>query len=377
MKKLLLLTGASLLISNIFAQETHLHAVKAENANASKSIRFANSASRSSNAVTSGFIDYSWQNNNDLSYLFRFNSTFTAADSSLNYVGVALNPFQGVFDYVDHDIDFHFIYPASTYTYTIDSIFVSMSHENNSGQEDLLIAQIVQTTSGPLTAGATVKWADTIRTTTSLSPGGNWVGSGAAYTAEYAPAYTTPAGKKMGIVFKYIAPAADSVGILGSSIDDGTGGTTTQSPFATSYMQNPPQIPTLAPNNAIGYGNPVGSSGWLEAQDWEIWVKVTFNDITGISDDLELNKTATLYQNIPNPANGSTTIKYDLAKSAVVSISFYDVTGKKVKEITEGEKTVGNYQTNVNISDLSKGVYFYKLKTSNGVELTKKMIITE
>ncbi|MES2592435.1 MAG: T9SS type A sorting domain-containing protein [Bacteroidota bacterium] len=377
MKKLLLFTGASLLIGSMFAQQTAVRPVKTESANSFKAARFNTAAAeRNTNAITSGYIDYSYQNVNDQSYVFGFNSTFVSADSSMNYVGVALFPFQGIFDYADNNVDFNFGYP-STYTYTIDSIFASLTHENNSGSANYLTMQLVQASNtGVLSTSSTVKWQDTIETTTTLSSGGNWLGAGASYLAEYAPGYTTTAGAKMGIVFKYYAPKMDSLGILGSSIDDGSGGTVTQSPYPTSYMANPPFIPTPAACRNIGYGNPVGSTGWFQAQDWEIWAKVTFNDITGISDNV-MNKTATLYQNVPNPANGSTVIKYDLAKSSAVTISFYDLTGKKIKEIVEGEKAVGNYKTTVNISDLSKGVYFYTLRTSNGVELTKKMVITE
>ena len=380
MKKYLLLTGASLLFANMFAQQTLTPAHKVENQNAFKAARFANQQSaneRNSNAITSGYIDYSWQNYNDMSFVWQFNSNFTSADTAINYIGVSLTPFQGIFNYDDNELDFQFAYP-SNYTYTIDSVFATMSHENNSGDTNMVVVQLVQATNaGALTSTSTVKWADTIITTTSLSPGGNWLGAGATFTAGIEAGYTTTAGAKMGIVLRYYAPDADSMGVIGSAVDDGTGqGTTTQSPFPTSYMQLPPNIPTIAACRNIGYGSPIGSSGWFQAQDWEIWAKVTFNDITGISDN-EMNKTATLYQNIPNPANNSTLIKYDLAKSASVSIAFYDVTGKKVKEVVEGEKHPGNYQVRVGIEDLSKGVYFYKLKTSNGIELTKRMVITE
>lgn len=381
MKKYLLLTGASLLVANMFAQQVVMPKThKIENAKEFKTARFANQQStalKNSNAITTGFIDYSWQNFNDASFVWQFSSNFTAIDTAINYVGVALTPFQGIFDYADQELDFNFAYP-NTYTYTVDSIFALLTHENNSGDTNLVVMQLVQTGStGALTAGSTVKWADTILTTTSLSPGGNWLGSNARYTAGFAPNYTTTAGAKMGMVLRYYGPNTDSLGVLGSFVDDGTGeGTTTQSPSPTSYMQLPPNISQIVPNRVVGFGSPVGSEGWLPAQDWEIWAKVTFNDITGIS-DAELNKTATLYQNVPNPSKGTTLIKYDLAKSATVSIAFYDITGKKVKEVSEGEKNPGNYQVRVGVEDLSKGVYFYKLKTSNGVELTKKMVISE
>lgn len=374
MKKLLLFVGASLLINNIDAQQLQNPSHLIENANASKAARFSQNANNS--RVSSGFIDYSWQNFNNQSYVFGFNSNFVSTDTSINYIGVALTPFKGVFDYVDNDVDFNITpYPAS-FTYTVDSIFASITHENNSGLSNNLTMQLVQLSgTGTLTSGATVKWSDSIVTTTSLSSGGNWLGAGASYLAQYAPNYTATVGTKLGMVIKYIAPKADSMGVLGSSINDSLGTTFTQSPFPTSFMQSPPYISTIIPCRNIGYGNPVGSGGWFQAQDWEIWAKVTFNDVTGVSDN-ELAKNVTLYQNIPNPANGSTLIKYDLEKTSDINLSIYDVTGRKIFEKSQNDVIAGSHKMNIDVSNFSKGAYFYTL-TANGNKVTKRMVITE
>lgn len=374
MKKLLLYVGASLLINNIDAQQIQIPSHLIENENASKAARFSQNANNS--RVSSGFIDYSWQNVNSQSYIFGFNSNFVSTDTSINYIGVALFPFKGVFDYADNDVDFNITPYPSSFTYTVDSIFATVTHENNSGLSNNLTMQLVQLSgSNTLTSAASVKWSDSIVTTTSLSPGGNWTGSGARYVAEYAPNYTTTAGQKLGMVLKYFAPKADSMGVLGSSINDSSGTTFTPSPFPTSFMQSPPYITSIIPCRNIGYGNPVGSAGWFQAQDWEIWAKVTFNDVTGVSDN-ELAKNVTLYQNIPNPANGSTLIKYDIQKTSDINLSIYDVTGRKIFEKSQNDVIAGSHKMNIDVSNFSKGAYFYTL-TANGNKVTKRMIITE
>lgn len=322
-----------------------------------------------------GYIDYSWLQINDLSYVWKYNSTYTAIDTAMNYAGVAIFPFIGFNDYTDNVDDFNYgTYPAGL-SFTVDSIFTLITHENNSGTNDLLIMQIAQLSgTGTLSTTSTVLWSDTVTTNTTLSPGGNWLGTGAQYLLEYAPGFSTTPGQKVGMVFKYVASKADTLGIIASCINDGSGGTMTQSAYPTSFMAYPPFIPSVTPNRNIGYGSPVGSAGWVEAQDWEIWAKVTWNDATGIS-DLDLN--ATLYQNMPNPSQGQTIIKYDIAKSTSVSVVFYDIAGHKVKEINEGELAAGSYQLAVDITDFAKGTYFYSLKTSNGASLTKKMVIAK
>lgn len=344
---------------------------------ASQSVPYNNRASfmtNGSRVTGSGYIDYSWLNINDLSYVWRFNSNYVASDTAMTYAGVALNPFIGFNDYTDNVDDFNYATYPTGLSFTVDSVFALITHENNSGANDLLVMQVAALSgTGTLTNTAAVLWSDTLITNTSLStPTGDWLGS--SYLLAMQSGYTTGLGQKVGIVFRYYANTLDTLALIGSSIDDGTGGTTTQSPYPTSFMAYLPYIPTVSPNRNIGYGSPVGAGGWIETQDWEIWAKVTYNDITGISDN-ELN--ATLYQNSPNPANGKTIIKYDLAKSTSVSIVFYDIAGKKVKEINEGEMGAGNYQMSIDISDFAKGSYFYSLKTSNGVSLTKKMVITK
>ncbi len=323
----------------------------------------------------SGYIDYSWYDINDLSYVFKFNSTYTAIDTSLNYAGVAIYPFFGFTDYSDNVDDFNFSPYPTGLTFTVDSIFMLITHENNSGLNDLLIMELVNLTgTNTLSATATALWADTLVTNTTLSSGGGWLGAGALYNLGFTPGYTTSPGQKIGMVFKYVGDKADTMGVLGSCINDGSGGTMTQAINPTSFMRYPPYINSVSTNRTIGYGSPVGSAGWYEAQDWELWAKISYNDLTGISDN-ELS--ATLYQNMPNPSNGKTIIKYDLAKATSVSIQFYDIAGQMVKEINEGEMSPGSYQLSVDISDLSKGSYFYSLKTSTGVSLTKKMLIAK
>lgn len=105
--------------------------------------------------------------------------------------------------------------------------------------------------------------------------------------------------------------------------------------------------------------------------------QVTTPTLIGIEENSINNNAVTLYQNIPNPANESTTINYTLNKAALVNIEFYDITGKKVKEINEGQMSVGNHKVDVNTRDLSKGVYFYTLRTAGSAPLTQRMIITK
>ncbi len=82
-----------------------------------------------------------------------------------------------------------------------------------------------------------------------------------------------------------------------------------------------------------------------------------------------------LYQNYPNPFNPSTIIKYLLSKGGNVTLKVYDILGREVTTLVNDFKEPGNYSTEfrTHSSELSSGVYFYKLQVGNYVQ-TKKMI---
>ena len=81
-----------------------------------------------------------------------------------------------------------------------------------------------------------------------------------------------------------------------------------------------------------------------------------------------------LYQNYPNPFNPSTTIRFNLASSGNVSLKIYDVLGREVANLINGELTAGQHSAVWNASNFASGVYLYRLKTGNFVE-TKKLIL--
>ncbi len=69
-----------------------------------------------------------------------------------------------------------------------------------------------------------------------------------------------------------------------------------------------------------------------------------------------------LDQNFPNPFNPTTTIKYDLPTDSPVRLKVYDILGREVLSLVDGVETAGRHEVTLNASDLSSGVYFYRLK---------------
>ncbi len=74
----------------------------------------------------------------------------------------------------------------------------------------------------------------------------------------------------------------------------------------------------------------------------------------------------------PNPSSGSTIIEYVIPYACEVELAVYDIKGRKVATLVEGEVPPGEYTAEV--SGLSSGVYLYRL-TANDFSDTRKMVV--
>ncbi len=100
-----------------------------------------------------------------------------------------------------------------------------------------------------------------------------------------------------------------------------------------------------------------------------------FQEVTSL-DDKELSSLPTdfkLEQNYPNPFNPSTIITFQIPEAGLVSLKVYDLLGREVATLVDEHKTAGSYDVEFNASELSSGVYFYKLITGSSAQV-KKMI---
>lgn len=90
-------------------------------------------------------------------------------------------------------------------------------------------------------------------------------------------------------------------------------------------------------------------------------------------DDIIPNK-VWLSQNYPNPFNPITVIAFLLPEKQNVSLKVYDILGKEVVTLVDEELNGGYYEKTFNATNLSSGIYFYRLITDNYNE-TKKMLL--
>lgn len=81
-----------------------------------------------------------------------------------------------------------------------------------------------------------------------------------------------------------------------------------------------------------------------------------------------------LYQNYPNPFNPSTNIRFSLPNKTHVSLIVYDMLGREVVTLVNGELPPGAQTIRFDASNLANGMYMYRLRT-NEHEITRKMML--
>ena len=81
-----------------------------------------------------------------------------------------------------------------------------------------------------------------------------------------------------------------------------------------------------------------------------------------------------LMQNYPNPFNPSTLIRYSIEKEGLVQLKVYDMLGSEIKILVDSYQQSGVYEVMFDGTNLSSGIYYYKLNSDNR-SMIKKLIL--
>jgi len=244
-----------------------------------------NKGGSKSTPTSTYYIDYSALADNFTSntgeYVWQFKSVPASNDTLMSKAAMALyysHPASASPDSIIVFSDYanvststqYFSYPTSI---TIDSIFFFSTHVNHSGLKDSISYDIVPlnstngvpTLTSPLHSGYK-------NTTTTLSPGGHWLGTNATATISFGPGYTT--NQKTGIAMNYYpGNPSDTFSTLVAYVDDGSGNAAQFSALPFSFYSYYPFITNLARNTGITSG---GNPSALE--DWTTAGQVTFTE---------------------------------------------------------------------------------------------------
>lgn len=106
--------------------------------------------------------------------------------------------------------------------------------------------------------------------------------------------------------------------------------------------------------------------------DKNVIINLTTTDVQ--EEELSAPTEYSMSQNYPNPFNPSTIIVYTVPTTGLVTLKVLDILGKEVATLVNEVKATGKYNMEFDGSNLSSGVYFYKLQ-SGTFSQTKKMIL--
>ncbi len=117
-------------------------------------------------------------------------------------------------------------------------------------------------------------------------------------------------------------------------------------------------------------------------RSWLVFRKIDDATLIGVNNNQQIAGEYKLLQNYPNPFNPTTKIGYNLLKNSFVTLKLYDVLGRELKTIVNGNQTAGFKEIELNASNLSSGIYFYTIEAAeqesgNIFKDTKKMILVK
>ena len=116
---------------------------------------------------------------------------------------------------------------------------------------------------------------------------------------------------------------------------------------------------------ALFAGNSVFNPNVLESANKSGVAKITVENIAQKYD---------LGQNYPNPFNPETKIKFVIGSEEFVTLTVYNIIGQEIETIISGNMEPGEYEVTFDGSNLSNGVYLYKLTAGSFTE-TKRMVL--
>ena len=165
-----------------------------------------------------------------------------------------------------------------------------------------------------------------------------------------------------GTLSSYMYGSAAMPLYLGSN--PGTGFT---SDFGNSWydQDNISRLPTIWSDSTTGW------SGGLDnlIHKWEDPAHVSIAENQSV-----VPVSMKLSQNLPNPFNPSTTIRFDLDTPGHVNLEVFNIRGSKIASLANAHHSAGFHEVAFDASHLASGTYIYRLSTKAG-SMSRKMLL--
>ncbi len=114
------------------------------------------------------------------------------------------------------------------------------------------------------------------------------------------------------------------------------------------------------------------SNGTLHQDDG---VPVNCDSVFSAAEVVPAPRDVRLLQAYPNPFNASTTIHFELARAAQVTINVYDILGRSIAQLLSGPMSAGQHQLAWNCADCASGIYMVELQSGSNTLVSKIMLL--
>ncbi len=89
----------------------------------------------------------------------------------------------------------------------------------------------------------------------------------------------------------------------------------------------------------------------------------------------EQQSSFSLSQNYPNPFNPTTNLEFSISELGFVTLKIYDMTGKEIRTLVNEVKPAGRYSVVFDGSNLSSGIYYYKIESGTFSQVKRMMLV--
>lgn len=172
-----------------------------------------------------------------------------------------------------------------------------------------------------------------------------------------------------------IVPVEGSIEMVEAMENAGIGvvRTTTVPPiFLDNYIKNGAQY--LYTESEDGNHGPWDA--WFCDPNLHLWVFMQSKVASVIKiNNITTPKTYKLYGAFPNPFNPTTTIKYQTPKDGKVKLVVNDIRGREVATLVDMHQSAGKYQVKFNASNLSSGIYLYRIRIGGFTDAKRIMLL--
>ncbi len=129
----------------------------------------------------------------------------------------------------------------------------------------------------------------------------------------------------------------------------------------------------LPTNNAYNFKGVIDDLRIFDSAINTEQIEKLYNESSDIYDSFgkKIPNNYLLLQNFPNPFNPETTISYQLPKKGLVTLEIYNLLGERISVLVNKKQIAGTYFVKWNDSAISTGIYLYKIKIDDFVDIKK------